>query len=857
MRRILFIALCLLAAGLFQTVAAQTSVPIDEGRQEYPLGPHLAVLEDPDRNLTFDKVAAPEFADRFKPVKGATPSFGYSQSAFWFRFTISSNLTQPRDWVLDIAYPALDNVEFYSPVTGPAGPSFSVQRSGDAMPFQQREVKHRNHVFRIVVPPKSQNTYYIRMVTTGTAQLPATLLTADQFQSNDYTSQFLLGLYYGILLVMAAYNLFIFLVTQDRSYLFYVLYILSFGLGVFSLDGLAFQFFWPNSVWWANRVMPFVTGATALSLALFVKSFLSTADRNPRTNVLLSIGAVWGVANMGGTLFLPEMIASRLTGLLILFGSLLAVTIGIISLMSGFRPARFFLLAMTALFVGTTVFALQAGGTIPSMSLTRHGLAIGSTFEVVLLSLGLADRINALRREKNSALAEAKLKEKDAEILRIRGVELAGALNETERKNQELARANAEIERKNLELDKKIIEIETAQRQADRMFLALADALPGTVIEGKYLLGDKIGAGGFGVVFRGRNVIEGTPIAVKVFRPIAGNDSAEAAERFRREGLTLCRVHHPNAVQVFDSGISSEGIAYIVMELLVGTSLSDELHQSGRLSLKRAAEILRPVCEALAAAHAAGIIHRDIKPDNVFLHHGDFGEVVKVVDFGIAKLIKDDTGETKDGYEALTKTGGVIGTPQYIAPERLCGNTYNGQSDVYSVGVMLYQMLCGQVPFHVSSNNLIRLVMSHLNDPPPPMRQLNPSIPPAVEAIVLGALAKNPAERPKIRDLGETFANAAEVFGDPEESDTRNIPGAALIHPDSFEVETMGRPIQMNGAFSLPSVDEHAPTISVNPGSSIPPHPATHPDDEGPTILVSLSDEVVTNSGSPHPDEPR
>src|SRR5262249_36060406 len=156
------------------------------------------------------------------------------------------------------------------------------------------------------------------------------------------------------------------------------------------------------------------------------------------------------------------------------------------------------------------------------------------------------------------------------------------------------------------------------------------------------------------------------------------------------------RVNHPNAVSVLDSGVSAEGIAYLVMELLEGRSLTEELREKGVLPPARCAEILMPVCDVLTKAHASGIVHRDIKPDNIYLNRTAVGEVVKVVDFGIAKLM-DDTGGQNN--ESLTVTGGLLGTPTYMAPERLENKPYDGKADVYSLGIMLYRMLAGRVPF--------------------------------------------------------------------------------------------------------------------------------------------------------------
>jgi serine/threonine protein kinase/ligand-binding sensor domain-containing protein len=364
------------------------------------------------------------------------------------------------------------------------------------------------------------------------------------------------------------------------------------------------------------------------------------------------------------------------------------------------------------------------------------GIAVGLTFA------GVRARIRTLANR--NRLLEERVAERTTELAEA-VAKLQTANTESERQNRDLAEANRRVEEKNQELDRKIEELEASQRQADRIFSALAQALPGTVLDEKYRLDEKIGAGGFGAVFKATHLGLNRPIAVKIFRPVPGNDSTDAVERFRREGIAACRVNHPNAVTVLDSGISSDGIAYIAMELLEGESLAEVLRQTPSMSLRRCAEIIVPVCEALEAAHSVGIIHRDIKPDNIFIHRTPEGEVVKVVDFGIAKLVGAD--DTED-METLTRTGGIVGTPIYMAPERVSGNPYDGKSDLYSVGIVLYQMLCGRVPFAVSGNSFVQVALLHLRADPPPLRAYNPGIPENVEVLMKKALAKSPADRP-------------------------------------------------------------------------------------------------------------
>jgi serine/threonine protein kinase len=212
--------------------------------------------------------------------------------------------------------------------------------------------------------------------------------------------------------------------------------------------------------------------------------------------------------------------------------------------------------------------------------------------------------------------------------------------------------------------------------------------------------------------------------------------------RFRREGITACRVRHPNAVGVLDFGITSRGVAYLVMELLAGYPLEDEIKGGRVLPLGRALRIVSTVCEALAVAHRAGIVHRDIKPGNVFLHQAGGQEVPKVLDFGIAKIAGAAALQQR-----VTLEGWIVGTPVYMAPERFGSEEITGEADVYSAGIMLYQLLTGRLPFDADSDPM-SVAMKHKHDEPPRLRALRPDAPAAVEAAILSALRKHPSQRP-------------------------------------------------------------------------------------------------------------
>lgn len=295
------------------------------------------------------------------------------------------------------------------------------------------------------------------------------------------------------------------------------------------------------------------------------------------------------------------------------------------------------------------------------------------------------------------------------------------------------------------------------QKQADIMFSALADVLPGTVLDDKYKLEIKIGSGGFGAIYKAIHLSLNSPVAVKILRPMAGNKNLEHLARFHQEAITACKLNHPNAVKILDCSISKQGIAYIVMELLSGRSLSDFLKERGALSFLECAKIMHPVCNVLSHAHSMSMVHRDIKPENIFLHQTTEGEIIKLVDFGLAKIYSDGSGEETNN---LTQYGEILGTPAYISPERVRGDGCDGQSDVYSLGIVIYEILTGRLPYNFRENTFFSMALSHINDKPIPLRTFNSAISEEIESVVMQTLHKNPYERPTAKDLAKLFLSS-------------------------------------------------------------------------------------------------
>jgi serine/threonine-protein kinase len=273
------------------------------------------------------------------------------------------------------------------------------------------------------------------------------------------------------------------------------------------------------------------------------------------------------------------------------------------------------------------------------------------------------------------------------------------------------------------------------------------DPLVGQTLDGKYSLVERLGKGGMGTVYRATHLLIDRPVAIKVLNPHFVEDE-EAQERFRREARAAGRLQHQNVAAVTDFGRTEDGLVYIVMELLEGRSLRDVLSREAPLDAARAVSLMLQISAAVAAAHEARVIHRDLKPGNIFVVQRKHAPpVIKVLDFGIAKLAADAIEDDEDDQLTLTKVGVMIGTPRYMSPEQCDGGKLTPASDVYSLGIILYEMLTGTTPF--SGSTPLAIAMKHSTEVPRSPREFVSSIPAPLEEIVLHALEKMPGNRPQ------------------------------------------------------------------------------------------------------------
>lgn len=328
----------------------------------------------------------------------------------------------------------------------------------------------------------------------------------------------------------------------------------------------------------------------------------------------------------------------------------------------------------------------------------------------------------------------------------------------------------------------------------------------GRLIDGKFTIDALIAEGGMGSVYRATQRSMNRHVAVKILHRAYSKD-AVVVRRFLREAKTASRLNHPNVITLFDYGQSESGDLYLMMELLSGESLGQLLEREGALEAERAVGILAQVLDGLHHAHQAGMIHRDLKPDNIFVRPGTgrSGEFAKVLDFGVAKI------QSVEGAEALTRTGMICGTPAYMSPEQAMGTDLDARSDIYAAGIVLYECLSGLRPF--DSDSPVSILLSHVNDPPPPLVGRTP-VPSTVERILLQTLAKRPEDRPaSCLELKERLFEALEAhsrnpeFSQPPKVDTqRGVVPPSETQLTRVEASLEPRPLNDLTTRSLPDL---------------------------------------------------
>ncbi|MGM0413336.1 MAG: 7TM diverse intracellular signaling domain-containing protein [Pseudomonadota bacterium] len=444
--------LLLALVGLFPPVAGAVPDPVAVGEQpRQPLSGAFTVHRHAGERLDLAAIRAIHRAGGFRPLEGdgsRATNFGLTRDAVWLRLelTTPADLTGRR--LLEVGHASLDEVDLY---LAPAGGEWRHYRSGDRLPFSARVLPHRHHLFDLGLEPATDYTLYLRVASEGTLTAPVTLWEAEALWQQDQVSYSLLSLYYGLLIALLVYNLFLYLSLRDSLYLIYVAFIGTLSVGQAGLAGLTGQFLWPDNPW-LTHLSP--TGGVSLAGAfgaLFVQRFLGDTPKRLRLGWFMPVVIVGYAATfltaVAGAYHLAAMAVNGLS-LIFAVGALL---LGAMALYQRQPGARFFVLAWVALLSGVIVIALHNLGLLPSNAVTANALLIGSALEMLLLSLALADRINTLQRGRDEAQEHA---------LRVRQ-EMVEALQESERtleqrvvdRTRDLERANRDLRESQAQLE--------------------------------------------------------------------------------------------------------------------------------------------------------------------------------------------------------------------------------------------------------------------------------------------------------------------------------------------------------------------------------------------------------------------
>ncbi len=361
------------------------------------------------------------------------------------------------------------------------------------------------------------------------------------------------------------------------------------------------------------------------------------------------------------------------------------------------------------------------------------------------------------------------------------------------------------------------------------------DSWLGRTLDGRYRVQRLLGEGGMGQVFVAEQLNIARSVALKLMHPEDTLDPERVA-RFKSEAKLISELRHPNTLKLFDYGVTQDGTLFLVTELLTGQPLSEAL-KAGPLDVGRTLRILRQICASLSEAHDRGIVHRDLKPANIFLDRVGGQEVVKVLDFGIAKVNAGEALSSLGGDAPATAGGILVGTPAYMSPEQVLGRPLDGRSDLYALGVVAYRCLAGRLPFE---GEAVAQLAAHAYEAPPPLPK---NVAPGVAKLVLQLLAKDPQDRP---NSAQALILRLDALGQPGPALPRWVPaviGASLgVAAAGLWLALLQRPTINSVAFDAGFVDASAPDALPPPDAADEPQDATE-------IDATISDATEIDAG--------
>ena len=414
----LFLLLTLLMTGLAWGTAGSAAaygasssvtdaaglVVLRQGDSHQTISHRLTYLEDPSHQFDIGSIQQEYAAGRFQAGDSEVLNFGFTQSAYWFHVRVTNRDAESREWVLETQYPIMDEIDAYF-VSGTG--RVSHQRAGDAVAFRERAKSHYNINFHMNLPPGESLDIFLRGHTSGAVQMPLAIWSEDAFMAKATGEQIVFGLYYGLIIAMLCYNLLLFISLRDANYLLYVAYIAGYGLFQLSLNGLAFQYLWPDSPWWNNRSIATLIGVGMLGIVAFSKHFLQLRDNAPTLELAFKGLLAFFVLLVPSALFFPYKNVIPVATFGALVTAILVFTAGSLCWWRGFKPARYFILSWMVLLGGMVLYTLKTFDVVPTNFITEHAIQIGSAMEVLLLSFALSDRSKIFMEQNEQAQLHA------------------------------------------------------------------------------------------------------------------------------------------------------------------------------------------------------------------------------------------------------------------------------------------------------------------------------------------------------------------------------------------------------------------------------------------------------------------
>ncbi len=374
---------------------------LTDDQSSYPLGLHLELLEDPGGELTIEDVTSPEYAHQFWPSQVEVPNFGFSDSAYWVRLNLYNENRLNDHWLLGLGFANMQFVDLYTPLAD--GDGFEVKQTGSQRPVSTRDIFHPRIIFALIIPTQSQQTIYLRFQSGASMTLPLTLSTFDAFWIKTEVELVLYALFFGVLIALLVYHLFLVITLREVSYLFFVILLASLLVATLSYYGYLELYLFPNLYSLKPLYFPLSVVSVFASIVLFSNAFLEIRTRAPklhRINMALVTG--WGVL-----FFLTPIVSYHIFAVLVSSWAMISLVVALVAGMEtwrqGFRPARFFLIAWFGALAGLIMLMLVRQGRIPSTFFTENAYLLGLAWMAVCWSIALADRINMFKAETEGA----------------------------------------------------------------------------------------------------------------------------------------------------------------------------------------------------------------------------------------------------------------------------------------------------------------------------------------------------------------------------------------------------------------------------------------------------------------------